>query len=94
MEKARVPYSKQQEENEMEQKAKEHLAETHAKTMFCITYVAVVLFFSLAASLLPRLIMGTLWANKYNNCVMAVSFGIVLGLAEFMARRVAKRTKK
>jgi len=78
----------------MEQKVKEHLAETHAKTMFWVTYGAVFLIFPLAVSLLSRLIMGMAWTNKYDPYITGASFGIAVGLAEVLAQQVAKRTKK
>ena len=78
----------------MQQKVKEHLAETNAKTMFYIVYGAVILVFPLALSLLTRLIVGATWTHKYNNIIMGVGFGIAVGAAEVVATRVAKRAKK
>lgn len=78
----------------MEQRVKEHLAETHAKTMFYIAYGTVFFIFPLGVSLLSRLVMGAAWRDKYNTYIMGAGFGVAVILAEVIAKRVSNRTKK
>lgn len=78
----------------MEQKVKEHLAETHAKTMFSIAYVAVCVVCPLVLLALARLVMGAAWTGKYNAYVIGAGCGLAAVLAEIMARRVYQRAKK
>lgn len=78
----------------MEQKVKEHLAETHAKTIFYITYGAVFFICPVALFALSWLIMGAQWLHKYNIYVSIAGFSFAGLSAEIIARRVSKRTKK
>jgi bacteriorhodopsin len=78
----------------MEQKAKNHLSETHTKTMFYITYAAVFFTFPTVLFILSRLIMGAAWMNKYNVYVTAAGIGLAVCIAEIIARQVCGRVGK
>ena len=78
----------------MEQKVKEHLAETHAKTIFYITYGAVFFVCPVALFALSRLVMGGEWFHKYGSYVTIAGCSLGVVSAEIIARRVSKRAKK